>query len=287
MRLKLSNSKILDYPSGSALEYFNDQLYLIGDDSSELLILDTDFNLISRNQIFYSDELRIPKAVKPDFECATTINDELVIIGSGSLTPFRNRCFKFNYKLGTFKEYDLSNLYNLFKSFHEIKEVNIEGLTLCHDLLLFFNRANLKQENSLFVVDSNFFLDENISQVELLPIEIAQYKEIPMGISGAHYDSEFDILYVSVSAEATENAFDDGEIIGSGLAIMHNAFQKIKSNKKIVFDQFIDLADIDKKFEKQKIESITIQKNIGSKDIIFLVADNDDGKSVLFELIIE
>ena len=51
--------------------------------------------------------------------------------------------------------------------------------------------------------------------------------------------------------------------------------------------KFIDLAEIDNQFEKQKIESICIQKNINSEDIIYLVADNDDGKSVIFEVLIK
>ena len=37
--------KKLDYPSASGIEYYKGQLYIIGDDANDLLVVDTGFNL--------------------------------------------------------------------------------------------------------------------------------------------------------------------------------------------------------------------------------------------------
>jgi hypothetical protein len=60
-------------------------------------------------------------------------------------------------------------------------------------------------------------------------------------------------------------------------------YQKL-NNQEIVIDELIELDAINPVFFKQKIESICITKQIEKKYTCTLVADNDDGKSVLFEV---
>jgi hypothetical protein len=83
MQINFLRNKIIDYPSGSALEYRNGISYLIGDDVNHILMLDDDWNVIGRLQLFEYDGLRIPKPEKPDLECATIIGDMLYVVGSG------------------------------------------------------------------------------------------------------------------------------------------------------------------------------------------------------------
>ena len=52
-------------------------------------------------------------------------------------------------------------------------------------------------------------------------------------------------------------------------------------------DQVIDLEDIDPKFNKQKIESVCVRKETKNFLHLVLAADNDDGSSSLFNLIVE
>jgi hypothetical protein len=67
-----------------------------------------------------------------------------------------------------------------------------------------------------------------------------------LGISGACYDEKNDVLFLTASAEDTNNAYDDGEIIGSTLAIVYNAYQKLDNQSlEIVIDELIELDTID------------------------------------------
>jgi hypothetical protein len=79
---------------------------------------------------------------------------------------------------------------------------------------------------------------------------------------------------------------DDGAIGKSYLWIIKNISAKRKW-KAINPDQVIDLGSIDPRFNGQKIESVCVMKE--TKDLFHLVlaADNDDGSSSLFKLIIK
>ena len=76
------------------------------------------------------------------------------------------------------------------------------------------------------------------------------------------------------------------EIIGSVLAIVENASKQINQSE-LVIDNYIELDIIDISFSKQKIESVCIVHSENKNFNLILVADNDDGKSVLFELNVE
>ena len=76
---------------------------------------------------------------------------------------------------------------------------------------------------------------------------------------------------------------DDGEIIGSTIGIVYNAYKKL-NEQEFVIDELIELDAVNPVFEKQKIESICITNHSENKYTCTLVADNDDGKSVLFEV---
>src|SRR5688572_22801634 len=83
-----------DFPSGSSVEYYNDRVYLSGDDATRLLILDTGYNRTDSISMFESERPRIPKDVKADLEASAivTYNNEphLLLIGSASL-PTREK----------------------------------------------------------------------------------------------------------------------------------------------------------------------------------------------------
>src|SRR5437870_2354775 len=69
--LRIEKSLLLnDFPSGSSLEYFNDRLYLGGDDATKLLVLDTNYDRTDSITLFESELTRIPKNVKADLEAS-------------------------------------------------------------------------------------------------------------------------------------------------------------------------------------------------------------------------
>jgi len=286
MKIKYSHKVILDYPSGSALEFYNDMLLVVGDDVNHILCLDKDWKESTTIKLFDFDGVRIPKPEKPDLECATIINDMMYVIGSGSKSPQRDVAFIVDLSDNKIKKISTASFYAIFRDRNLVAEMNIEGFTDCKDKLLFFNRGNTQQPNQLIITDQKILKKQFPDKFKVMPVNIGTLNQIALGISGACYDEQNDVLFLTASAEDTNNAYDDGEIIGSTLAVVYNAYQKL-DNQSLEIDVLIELDTIDNDFHKQKIESICITKQNDKDYTCALVADNDDGKSVLFEITIE
>ena len=90
---------------------------------------------------------------------------------------------------------------------------------------------------------------------------------------------------MTVSTEDTRNSMDDGAIGKSYLWIIKNITTK-KRWKAVNPDKIIDLDAADARFRGQKIESVCITKETNKSLYLTLVADNDDGTSSLFRLVI-
>ncbi|MFN8260656.1 MAG: hypothetical protein U0X41_06900 [Chitinophagales bacterium] len=283
MQINFLRNKIIDYPSGSALEYRNGISYLIGDDVNHILMLDDDWNVIGRLQLFEYDGLRIPKPEKPDLECATIIGDMLYVVGSGSVSPQRDVAFWVNLAEEKIKKISTTAFYSIFRDRNLIAAMNIEGFTDCKDKLLLFNRGNTQEANQLIITDHKILKKQFPDRFKVMPVTIGKLKGTNLGISGACYDAVNDVVLLSASAENTSNAYDDGEIIGSVIGVAYNAYQKL-SDAEFSVDEWIELESVHPKFNKQKVESICISQQYDKSYTCTLVADNDDGKSVLFEV---
>ena len=72
--------KKLDYPSASAIEYFDEKLYVMGDDATNLLVLDTSLNIIDSIPLLSYPGKRIPKDIKPDLEASALNADNLFLL---------------------------------------------------------------------------------------------------------------------------------------------------------------------------------------------------------------
>src|SRR5687767_11168942 len=119
----LNKTLYQNIPSASGMELIGDKLYIIGDDSPFLYVLDVKtLKLVQTIPLFQSDSFgtgRIPKALKPDLECLTTLNfggnTQLMAFGSGSAST-RTKCYtvKLPDSAGAsakVKEYSLDKLY--------------------------------------------------------------------------------------------------------------------------------------------------------------------------------
>jgi hypothetical protein len=82
-----------DFPSASAVEYFDGRLYLIGDDATCILVLDKDYHVITSIPIADAPGKRIAKAEKPDFEASAliTLQGQHYLLASGSLATEKRR----------------------------------------------------------------------------------------------------------------------------------------------------------------------------------------------------
>lgn len=286
MNITLKKYKSIDYSSGSALEFHHNVIYLIGDDSNKILCLNNGLDITSQIKLFDFDGDRIPKKDKPDFEACTILNNQLFIFGSGSKIPQRTLLYIFDIDTHQIAIKSLQSLYENMIATNDIQELNIEGITTINNSFLFFNRANNKQQNKLIILDDFNPNDLANTALKFVPIEIENFKGYQLGISGATYFPENDIMYLTASAEDTDNAYDDGEIVGSVLYIIHNA-SSVFLQDKIVLNGPIILEEIDVTLSKQKIESVCVLSyNEHSTDLI-LVADNDNGKSELFIISID
>ncbi|MBC7866922.1 MAG: hypothetical protein H7X88_05250, partial [Gloeobacteraceae cyanobacterium ES-bin-316] len=76
------------YPSGSALAFLKDKLYVMGDDATSLLVLDKSFAVLESIEMLESTEKRIAKISKPDIEAMAVVSrnkeQALLLLGSGS-----------------------------------------------------------------------------------------------------------------------------------------------------------------------------------------------------------
>jgi len=287
MHIQLLRNMVIDYPSGSALEYYNETLYLIGDDVNYILCLDANWQIKNRVVLFEYAGIRIPKPLKPDLECATVIGETLFIMGSGSLSPERDIAFMVHLSNNSVKKISTASFYGIFKNMGLVQGMNIEGFTDCKDSLLFFNRGNTAQPNQLIVTDHKILQKQFPDKFKVMPVVIRTLGigNVSLGISGACYDAHRDILLLTASAEDTSNSYDDGTIIGSVIAVVHNAYAQL-NNQIFVIEDCIPLETIDPACSRQKIESICITASIDNTYRCTLVSDNDDGKSVLFEVYI-
>ncbi|MFN0204139.1 MAG: DUF6929 family protein [Bacteroidia bacterium] len=283
----LSHTHLSHISSASGVEFFEEKLYIMGDDIATLFVCDVKGNPLEKIQLFDTEHLnRIPKKQKPDFEAMAIVEKEgelyLALAGSGSKNIYRDKLLLVKLQ-GQNKHKvlrrSLVNFYDMLRDLPEIKELNIEGLVEINGLHIFFQRGGVFQDN--YVIISDLF--EDVASFNLFDLATPSIEGIKTGISGAAYHAETDSLWLCASAEDTSNAIDDGEIKGSCIAVMYD-FHAKKANEHFVIDEYW----IPSFLKGQKIESLALKKVVENQRFqFFAVADNDNGTSELFELEIE
>jgi hypothetical protein len=284
---ELKEVKIIShYPSASGIDYLNKQVYIIGDDASNLMILDS--NLIPKDSLsLYSNtEKRIPKAVKPDLESITITNDnQLLLLGSGSSAPYRNIAWFINPLTKQKDSIRLDTFYQRLKA-NGIQELNIEGSCAMPGHIILSNRGSKGYpKNHLIFTHREFWKQQITSRINTILIGSNTDSTTFSGVSGMTYASKTDELILTVSTEDTRNNMDDGAIGKSYLWIVKNISAKTKW-KAINPDRIIDLNKLDNRFSRQKIESVCILKETKKLLHLLLAADNDNGSSTLFQVIV-
>lgn len=284
----LEEVKILpSYPSSSGIEYFNNQYFIIGDDAKNLLILDSNLTKVDSIPMYPFSEQRIPKSVKADLESiGITKDNKLLILGSGSLSPFRNTGWLISPNKKEKEFIHLDTFYHRLL-LYGIKEINIEGFCSLSEGILLSNRGNKGYpKNHLIITNEKFWRNQTNTPISTISIGINKDSSKFSGISGITYSSKSDRLLLTVSTEDTKNNIDDGAIGKSYIWIIKNFTSKRKW-KAINPDIMIDLEAIDPRFKGQKIESICITKETTNFLQLVLVADNDNGSSTLFKIVLE
>ena len=275
--------KLNDYPSASSIEYYDGKLYLMGDDATKLLVLDTNLNIVDSIPVISYPENRIPKDIKPDLEASALNGDNLFLFGSGSLSPYRNFAWRLNLKTNDNDSINLQPLYLKIKE-QGIEQINIEGACFVSGKLILVNRGNKGYPHNHFIItDEKSWTSDSSFQISIANFEDQKDTASFKGISGLCYAKESDQLIMTVSTEDTRNSYTDGTIGKSYLWIINSFSSKLNSNR-IGHDKIIDLEEIDPRFKNQKIESATVISETNGLIKLVLVADNDDGSSTIFKM---
>ena len=276
--------RLSSYPSASGVEYFNNHIYIIGDDAKYILILDSNLAIKDSIALYSFPETKIPKATKPDIESITiTADNKLLLLGSGSLIPYRNAGWLIDPISKQKDSLRLDSFYNRLKA-NGIDEINIEGLCHIPGYMAITNRGNKSyRKNMLIITKKDFWTNQANAAISLIHLGTNTDSTVFNGVSGLAYSAKTDKLLITVSTEDTRNNFDDGTIGKSYLWIVDNISAK-KKWRAINPNTIIDLEEIDPRFKRQKIESICILQEDENSFTLLLAADNDNGSSTLFTL---
>jgi hypothetical protein len=289
LHISVERVEVLEnFPSGSAMEFFNDQIYLMGDDARHILIMDKEYKPVFNITMFPGTEKRIEKKVKADIEASAVItyknNRHLLILGSASKSQ-RERAFLFTlpaHNESAYETFDTDDFTDRLKDM-AVAEVNIEGAAAVGNQLIMSNRGNkTNPDNLLFVTDSDFFDHQDKAPIHIIKVMLPQH-DFPIGISSLSYIPTNDILFFTASIELTVNAYDDGGIGDSYIGYIKNISAKLL-HESITPDVLINLPETNAVFKGQKIESLCFEKVEGNLLTAHLVSDNDLGESTLFKV---
>lgn len=273
-----------EIPSGSGITTYKGNYFAIGDDSPFLFTLDQDFNIIKRIQLIekaHADK-KFSKPKKPDFETLELINDdEIVIFGSGSKSPQRDVFIRVLLTDPvSIERYNLTELYQNLKNMPLMQnsELNIEATAYHNNQLFLFNR----NKNIIFQFDYDKLLHYLKGETMMFPMPTAYSFNLPKinhieaGFSGATVLKSASKIIFTASVEHTDNAYDDGEILGSFIGIIDLSNNVISSS--------FDFCMVPQHNNKLKIESVAIdnENSIGNTSLL-LIADDDKGSSTILK----
>ncbi len=275
--------------SASAVEVFDDRIYIAGDNINFIYLYSKNFFLIDRIKLFTDADFEEQnKPVKKDWEAMSVItapqrNPKLLLIGSGSKKVTRDYAILLN--LSSRKINNVEHWPRFYDAVRQMlkpgEELNIEGLAQVKDHLVLLNRGNLNTGNAVFITDVSavFQYTNVIHRIESAPLDIAETKA---GFTGAYYLEETDTLFYTAAAELTVNAYNDGKVLGSAVGYFSNVSQRLKENSwvpdaQVAFNNVLE----------GKVESLTLLRKIDNKYVFLVVTDNDGVPGSMYQLLIE
>ena len=278
-----------DFPSASAVEYFEDRLYLVGDDATCIMVLDRDYGLIKSIPVIAAPGKRIPKKEKPDFEASALIqlHGKHYLMASGSLATEKRQkilLVALEEEATTVQHLDYPGSFIAQLLASGINELNIEGATVVGSRLLLSNRGNDTFPVNQLIVTCNGFWESVVpDQLSVLPLTLLTSTPVFAGVSELCYVPGMDLLLCTLSSEATTNAYDDGAIGDSYIGWISNISQKL-SGTSLVIEEWLNLSTAHPAFNTEKIEGICLESTTDNTLLLHLVSDNDGGESRLFKV---
>lgn len=282
VKIEILHSQELSVPSASGIVTSENKYFVIGDNSPFLFLLDSEFNVLSKSPIYSTQNLvgeAIEKKLKPDFEAMEMISEnEIIVFGSGSKSPERDKFLIIT--LGdsiTVKEYNITSFYENLKKLPILdnKELNIEAVAFREGKLYLFNRGRNVVFTFVFSELLKYFDGTSLFPVpESTLFELPTINGIEAGFSGATAFQDKPLLIFTASIENTDNAYDDGEVLGSLVGVIDITNSKISNTYRSIAIPDPSL----------KVESVAIHKEFspGITDVV-LVTDSDGGASMVLK----
>ena len=304
----LSRVPLPGIPSASGVEAYANRIYVIGDDSPFLYELDTSLKQCQQIRLFPDSTepgARIPKARKPDFESMLILEPaavpELFVFGSGSKSPERERGFRVPLA-GSHRyvpsEFSLSTLYDAFRKHPDITgsgTLNIEGAAATSDHVIFLQRKSGNSRNAAILIAKLAFAGwlehpNIVPPFSILSFDLPLLQNVPAGFSGITHATGTPNFLFSASAENTDNAIDDGTILGSLIGFFPipqaSPFSSAPHGRCIP-GAILGTASLmsDDRFLPVKIEGITVIESAHAGTLTAIaVTDSDSGVSELLKL---
>ena len=274
--------------SASGIEETAAGIYVIGDDTPYIFLLDEELQVREKYLLFPGNKITdsiYEKSVKPDLEALCKLDEAGEInwlFGSGSGYPERDILLEFKTtREPKTVEFSLVEFYDGLRKVAELSEneLNIEAAVVVQNDLYLFNRG----ENIIFrlkVSEFQKFLKNQGSfpKPEISRFDLPEIEGIKSGFSGATYLPGKELFLFTASVENTANWIDDGEVLGSFLGVLD---QKDFSRKKE--PRWTLLTYKDQPLLK-KVESITCLSSSTEDSInLLMVTDSDGGISEIIK----
>lgn len=289
-------------PSASGMEVAGNRLYVIGDDSPWLYILNlSTLQQVGQIRLFASGDFgsgRIPKALKPDLECLTLLpiagRDHLAAFGSGS-APNRARCYTLllpgtNQKPAQVRPHSLQHLYAALQADPDLlgpEVLNLEGAAVTASQLLLFQRAAKGGPNLVLVFRQQEFAAylsgtrKTLPAYQSIPFQLPQLEGISARFSGATVHENR--LFFSASVENTDDAILDGEVLGSYIGWVD--LDELQAGAGPLKPHTVLVRNQQGEPYRGKVESLVILDSPRAHTFRALaITDNDQGQSELLEL---
>jgi hypothetical protein len=282
MKLKLLDYKeIPDLPVGSNVEFFNETLYLVDDDASDMVALDKKWQAQATHQLLRYDDPKILPGSKSDFEATTIVEvnsiPRLLVLGF-DIKDNHHKAILVNLDDYTKEEHDITEFYNRLKE--TVGVINIESAAIVLGKLVLCNRDHkAAPENHIIVTDADFWKNQAKAEITTISFDLPQTSNQVVGLSGLSYSYKNDWLVVTLLSESTDK---DHQTTGdSYLAIIENASRKVV-RKKMKINSLFQLNKENEDFAGYNIQSICIRSEKSSRLKLYLLADNKAGKNGIF-----
>lgn len=275
-----------NYPSGSGIEFYDDNVYIIGDDSRDLLVMSKKWTKPRLVNLFDPSDKKVSKLATSELEAMTILSVDkkphLLLVSSGA-TEKKSRAVLLNLKNNAVNWIDLSVFYNRIKA-AGITDLNIEGIAEVYDYLILVNRGTLaKPTNHLIITKADFLKNQEKASLQVVLIDFENAAGAQnFGVSGLRYSDKHEDLFITLSEQTEPGA---NKPVKSYLGVIENLYRKIGREKgKIKVNHLIDLTTADERFTGYTIESACIQSQKDHSVKLQLVADDAQGKTFLFKV---